>query len=63
MFDFIKQPIAWIAVGIIGLLFWYIVFRLAFRAYYKSRLEYYQNQLRRKKNESDTERDGDKPTG
>lgn len=59
MLDLITKPLAWIAVIIIGLIFWWVVIRLLFRAYYKSRMEYYQDFLkRRKEHESDTEKPG-----
>jgi hypothetical protein len=58
MWQYVTNPIAWIAVFVVSLPFWYLIFRLLFRAYYKSRMEYYNAvQQRRREHESDTERD------
>jgi len=49
MWDFITKPLAWIAVILLALFFWWIILRLGFRAYFKSRLEYYQESQKRRK--------------
>jgi len=62
MFDLITKPLAWIGVMIIGLIFWWIVIRLLFRAYYKSRMEYHQEYDKRRKEHADTEEPGGTPS-
>jgi len=46
MWDQIVRPLAWLAAIIAGLMCWWIILRLAFRAYYKSRAEYLEQQRR-----------------
>jgi hypothetical protein len=42
MLDFVFKPLAWLGVVILALVFWWLVLRLLFKAYYRSRYEYYQ---------------------
>jgi len=58
MFDLITKPLAWIAAIMIGLIFWWIVIRLLFRAYYKSRLEFHQEYQKRRKEHADPKSTG-----
>ena len=62
MFDLITKPLAWMAAIMIGLVFWWVVIRLLFRAYYKSRLEFHQEYQKRRKEHADTEKSGGTPT-
>lgn len=51
----VLEPLAWTGAGIVALAVLYLSFRLASRAFYKSRLEY---EKRRKEHEPDTENPG-----
>jgi uncharacterized membrane protein (DUF106 family) len=63
MFELITKPMVWIVVIMVGLIFWWVIIRLAFRAYYKSRLEFHKEySKRRKEHESDTEKPGGTPS-
>ncbi len=55
----VLQPLAWLGISILALFAVYLGARVVFRAWFKSRLEYYQEyQKRRKQHESDTKRNG-----
>jgi len=49
MFDFIIKPLAWLGVFFLCLIGWWFILRLLFKAYYFSRLEFYQELKKRMK--------------